>query len=154
MLVGRLSTTSDFSRISRGKRSRVETVENIFTPNRWFVLFCGILILVWGALRIVADIRLCEKAKVVGAEIFTFNWPDPSICTKVQSIKAQVMRRSSHDAVVTVTGRQAVYDLMTVKVDPEQGPDAVKPTAENDLNAVLTFYKSEDRWELGKVELK
>lgn len=134
----------DCSRISRKRTVRVE---KIFTPNRWFVLFCGLLILVWGALRIVADIRLCEKAKLVGEDIFTFTWPELSVQSKVESIKAQVLRRSSHDAVVTVTGWQKVFNPEKAEINSAQASQA-------ELNAVLTFYRSEDHWELGKVELK
>ena len=126
-------------------------MEKIFTPNRWFVLFCGLLILVWGALRIVADVRLCERAKVVGLSIFTWNWPDLAVKSKVESINAQVLRRGSHDAVVTVTGRQVISKPGTdLNPKADLGPNQ----STNDLKAVLTFYRSEDRWELGKVELR
>lgn len=125
-------------------------MEKIFTPNRWFVLFCGLLILVWGALRVVADVRLCEKAKMVGEEIFTFDWPDPALKSEVESIKAQVLRRGTHDAVVTVTGWQVVSN----QNDSATGGKELKAATPSELNAVLTFYRSEDKWELGKVELK
>lgn len=125
-------------------------MEKIFTPNRWFVLFCALLILVWGALRIVADIRLCERAKSFGHIIFTWNWPDLALQSKVESINAQVLRRGSHDAVVTVTGRQVISKL---PLSDDQSKIKESST-KTDLKAILTFYRDQDKWELGKVELK
>lgn len=126
-------------------------MEKIFTPNRWFVLFCGLLILVWGALRIVADVRLCERAKLVGQSIFTYNWPELDVISEVESINAQVLRRGSHDAVVTVTGKQKI---LKPEIDSKSDESVLQNGSNLDLKAVLTFYRSEDRWELGKVELK
>ncbi|MEZ4488593.1 MAG: hypothetical protein R3C24_03710 [Cyanobacteriota/Melainabacteria group bacterium] len=130
-------------------------MEKIFTPNRWFVLFCGLLILVWGALRIVADVRLCEHAKLVGESIFTYSWPELSLRSEVESIKAQVVRRGSHDAVVTVTGTQVLSDPLKSGIQSgKEKAQSGQSASSAELNAVLTFYRSEDRWELGKVELK
>ncbi|MBI1269671.1 hypothetical protein GC174_04480 [bacterium] len=130
-------------------------MEKIFTPNRWFVLFCGLLILVWGALRIVADVRLCEQAKLVGESIFTYSWPELSLRSEVESIKAQIVRRGSHDAVVTVTGTQVLSDPLKSGIQSgKEKTQSGQSASSAELNAVLTFYRSEDRWELGKVELK
>ena len=130
-------------------------MEKIFTPNRWFVLFCALLILVWGALRIVADIRLCESAKAFGQIIFTWNWPDLALQSEVESINAQVLRRGAHDAVVTVTGRQVISKLPLPDEQSKVDQTTIEQSAtKTDLKAELTFYRLQDRWELGKVELK
>ena len=98
----------------------------------------------------MADVRLCETAKLAGLSIFTWNWPELAVQSEVESLNAQVVRRGSHDAVVTVTGRQIIH-LSDADVDDKK---IVEKPSSQDVEATLTFYRSEDRWELGKVELR
>ena len=47
--------------------------------------------------------------------------------------------------------------LVPLKSGIQSGKDKAQSgqsASSAELNAVLTFYRSEDRWELGKVELK
>lgn len=179
-------------------------MEKIFTPNRWFIGFCALLIVVVGALKIVGDMHIAEEAKLVAQGIFNFDWPELGIESRVQSINAHVISHSEHDAVVEVTGRQYIAKLAPQPVAEPKAetpapnaagttapnaagtPDAAKETAaapapnasealkgapattpapapatklvaagppENaEFKAILTFYRANNAWELGKVE--
>jgi hypothetical protein len=86
-------------------------MEKIFTPNRWFVAFCALLILVVGALKVVGDMHLAEEAKQVALNIFTYDWAELGVASRVQSINAHVINRNDHDALVEVSGRQMIAKL-------------------------------------------
>lgn len=117
-------------------------MEKIFTPNRWFVMFCALLIVVWGALKYVGDMRLAEHAQLIAQKnIFEWRWPALNTNATVRSLKAHVVRRDGTDAVVEVTGRQLISTA--------GGAPKI-----SDCKAVLTFYRLQDQWRLGRVELE
>jgi|GEM_PF-753533 hypothetical protein len=147
-------------------------MEKIFTPNRWFIGFCALLIVVVGALKIVGDMHLAEEAKLVAMGIFNFDWPELGIESRVQSINAHVISHNEHDAVVEVSGRQYIAKLTHQPVAPpattpatgaETTPATPPPASATKLvaagppenaefKAILTFYRANNIWELGKVE--
>ena len=122
-------------------------MEKIFSPNRWFVLFCALLIVVWGALKIVADMHLAEQGKARAAEVFTWTWTvDPQRTSRVESVSAKVLGRNANDATVEVTGTQLLQKSVN-NGDAPGMPEKAK------VRAVLTFYRLNNQWELGKVEI-
>ncbi len=121
-------------------------MEKIFTPNKWFVGFCALLIVVFGALKVVGDMRLAEIASEAGKDVFIWDWPTKGLSSKVMAMKSHVVRRDANDAVVEVSGHQIVSKTLN-------GAQA-EPDLETDVNATLTFYRRNSQWELGKVELK
>lgn len=154
-------------------------MEKIFTPNRWFIGFCALLIVVVGALKIVGDMHLAEEAKLVAANIFSFDWPGLGVESRVSSINAHVISHSEHDAVVEVSGRQYIAKLVPAPAkaatEPAETLAATTPAASTDsappapppagtefvaagppenaeFKAILTFYRANNTWELGKVE--
>ncbi len=123
-------------------------MEKIFSPNRWFVLFCALLIVVWGALKIVADMHLAEQGRARAVEVFTWSWTiDPQKRSRVESISAKVLARNSNDATVEVTGTQLLQKSVN---NGEQAPGTSEKAK---VRAVLTFYRLNNQWELGKVEI-
>ena len=142
-------------------------MEKLFSPNRWFVLFCALLIVIWGALKLVGDMNLAQEATVVAEDLFTWSWTAgdislasagnaaPSVETKsvrssIQGIKAQVIKRDAHEATVEVKGTQMLqkYD------NNSNGPSTASAEQKEQAKATLTFYRLNNDWELGKVELK
>lgn len=122
-------------------------MEKIFTPNRWFVLFCALLIVVVGSLKLVGDMHLAEFATEKGQEIFSWSWPDRNLTSSVVQARAHVIRRDANDAMVEFTGQQVLTNLpgdSRIELDPKEA----------NVKAVLTFYKLNSEWVLGKVELK
>lgn len=123
-------------------------MEKIFTPNKWFIGFCALLIAVVGALKLVGDMHLAELGAEHGKDIFSWEWPAMGITSRIMSVKSHVLRRDANDAVVEVSGHQVVAKL---------GPDhkiEKETTIEPEAKATLTFYRRNSKWELGKVELK
>lgn len=127
-------------------------MEKIFTPNRWFVMFCALLIVVWGTLKLVQDMRLSEEARTVAMGIFSYSFPSLSVVSEVESMNAQVINRNDHESLVKVSGRQ----LISKHPDAQTGGSAQNDSSSErvDFQANLTFYKSGASWVLGKVELK
>jgi len=122
-------------------------VEKMFRPSRWFVYFCGALVLVWLALQFVANARLTEDAKHEAKQLFEWSWPQLGVSSQADITEAKVVSRSDADAVVEVKGRQ------DVKVQAAENEAAGKSEV-IDCAAKLTFYKSNNNWILGKVELQ
>lgn len=120
--------------------------EKVFRPSKWFVLFCALLVIVWVTWKMVANMRLADDAKYYGQDIFTWDWPDKNWRSQVEIKNAKVIKADGTQAVVEVKGRQRLTSA---------GPDDNMTDTETvDCSAVLTFYRSSNRWVLGRVELK
>jgi len=78
-------------------------LEKIFTPNKWFVLFCGILVLMFGALQVVANLRLQELAKTEGERVFSWKWSGLASSTGVIE-QSDILKKTETDAIVRVKG--------------------------------------------------
>jgi len=125
-------------------------MEKIFRPSKWFVLFCGLLVLVWAGLQAVANMRIADHAKLIAAQIYTWSWTGPNWRSKAEITEARVVQRTDTDAIVKVRGRQVLTSF------PEGHPDDFKNARSEvvDCSATLTFYRSSSNWILGKVELQ
>lgn len=118
-------------------------MEKLFRPNKWFVGFCGLLIVVFLSLQYVSRMRLQGLAQAWGAEIFTWDWPGQNLHSIGKMTKADVVKKTESDAVVKVTGTQT---LDRSGAQPQH--------TETECGAQLTFYKTNNDWVLGKVELQ
>jgi hypothetical protein len=125
-------------------------MENIFRPNKWFVMFCGLLVCVWLGLQLVATMRLADEAKLVGKHVFTWEWPAAGLYSSATIGKADVIRRSDTDAIVKVKGEQ----LLTSARQSADGKPGSERSEVVECGATLTFYKSSNDWVLGRVELE
>lgn len=125
-------------------------MERIFRPNKWFVIFCALLILVWVGLQCVANLRLAEEAKSCGLHVFTWAWPNLGWNSSAEVTEASVLKKTDTDAVVKIQGRQVV------KFSPSGLNEAAGKNRSEvvDCNATLTFYRASGHWVLGKVELQ
>ncbi len=123
-------------------------MEKIFSPNRWFVLFCALLVAVWLGLQAVVNLRVADEAKLVGQRIFTWSWPGRHWASRAEITAAEVLRRSGTDAIVKIKGRQVL-----TRPHAADGGDAAMSSVTTDVSATLTFYKASNNWVLGKVEL-
>lgn len=123
-------------------------MEKLFTPNKWFVLFCAAFIAVFALLQYVISTRLQTEAKEQADAIYTWVWPDENLRSNARISDARVVKRTDKDAVVEVTGVQTLSpfeDLgKKIAVDEKSG--------KNQIKAILTFYKMKNEWVLGKVE--
>jgi hypothetical protein len=137
-------------------------MDKFFTANKLFVAFCGLLIAVWLALQVVVHMRIIEIAKIDAVKIFSWDWPirDASVlASSVSSPSAQVLKKSGTEVVVKVIAKQALErrpfastGRSTPGSDLETSLVAAKRSL--DCEASLTYYRSDNRWILGKVELK
>lgn len=118
-------------------------MEKLFRPNKWFVAFCGILIVVFVSLQYVSRMRLQHLAEAWGAEIYTWNWPGADLHSSAKMTKVDIVKKSESDAVIRVTGMQSL----------DQSGSSQKHS-ETECSALLNFYKSNNDWVLGKVELQ
>ena len=126
-------------------------MEKLFQPSKWLVLFCAVFLVVWGAAQYLLEGTLKEVAQHYAASIFTWDWPGDGWQSRVEITGTQVIRRTDHDAIVKVQGKQHLTQAQSDgKLD---GSEAV------DCAAILTFYgKRNDKnvlqWQLGEVELQ
>jgi len=121
-------------------------MEKIFSPNRWFVLFCGLLIVVWALLQFVGSMRLSQAAQEVGAEVFTWNWPEKHLVSEATITDTKIIKKTDNDAVVAVKARQTLRS--------DAGTNSTGDTRQSECDATLTFYRNSNVWYLGKVELQ
>lgn len=125
-------------------------MEKIFTPNKWFVAFCGLLVVVFLSLKWVINMRIADEAKEIGQEIFTWKWDSLNWQSSAEMTGAEVLRVTDTDAIVKVQGKQVL-----TRSSGDGQNEAGQPKREVvDCGATLTFYKSSNKWKLGKVELQ
>jgi hypothetical protein len=113
-------------------------VEKLFRPSKWFVGFCGLLVIVWLGLQYVANMRLEDEARNIAAQILNWSWPRYNYQSQAEITGARVVRKSDTDAIVEVKGRQKLFD--------GSQPETV------DCNVKLLLYKASNNWVLGRVE--
>ncbi|HEY9711952.1 MAG TPA: hypothetical protein V6C72_00705 [Chroococcales cyanobacterium] len=123
-------------------------MDKIFQLNKWFVLFCGLLVVVYVSLQYVINTELTTLGQEYGTEVFTWEWPDGKDRYLSNAVlKAHVLKRNEGDAIVEVTGRQ--------RLETRSDDGKIVGEAQNqDCHALLTLYKSGKAWLLGKVEIK
>ncbi len=138
-----------------------QELDKFFSANKLFVAFCGVLIVVWIALQVVMHLRIIEIAKLDTAKIFTWSWPIKNgaavsiLSSSTSSASAQVIKKNSSEVMVKVIAKQAIenHHIADNRRSELQGSaDMVKRSL--DCEATLTYYRSDNRWILGKVELK
>lgn len=123
-------------------------VNKIFSPGKWFVFFCAVFILVWLGLQFVANMRLQEEAKIAANEVFTWDWPrlgDEKWASKAEITDVSVVQKTDKDAIVKVKGKQTIVFISG------NGPGQSEVV---DCGATLSFYRSKNQWQLGRVELQ
>lgn len=121
-------------------------MEKIFTPNKWFVLFCAVFIGIFASLNFVITTRLASEAKQYGVDIFSWVWLDKNLCATADMTDAKVLKRGENDAVVEVSGEQVV--------SPFEDNKPTDKGVKNSCKAILTFYRFNNDWKLGRVELE
>ncbi len=138
-------------------------MEKIFRPNRIFVIFCLLLIFVWLGLQHVSNMRIKEAAKGEALEIFDWNWPG-QVSSKAEVLDVAVLSKSEFEAKVRVKAKQTLIKLGSVALTESQKDETqnqgqstkIQPAAgaasSSDTACVLTLYRSNRNWVLGKVE--
>lgn len=131
-------------------------MEKLFRPNRIFVIFCLLLIFVWVGLQYVSNLRVSEAAREEAQQIFDWNWPG-QLVSNAEITDVSVLGRTENEAKVRVKARQTLTKLAAVdekqsdKNRPETQP-AGGAAVKDDTACVLTLYRSDRKWVLGKVE--
>jgi hypothetical protein len=119
--------------------------------NKYFLIFCSLLIVVWLALQWVIDERIKEQADLCATELFTWSWPTLNADSSFVGQSIKVLKRSDTEALVEVSGLQKLY-----KGSLKQGSN--DPTARQQCDTYtvttkLSFYKMNGRWLLGNIQL-
>ena len=122
-------------------------MEKIFS---WPVLvsFCAIFIVCWVALQSVSNMRVEAKAQFFGDKIFSWNWPDEKMQSRGEITEASIVKKSDNDAIVKISGKQ----VLTVNPGTDSLDNSPGKTETVDCAAVLTLYRKNNDWELGRVE--
>ncbi|MDR3614242.1 MAG: hypothetical protein P4L53_11820 [Candidatus Obscuribacterales bacterium] len=121
-------------------------MEKIFTPSKWFVLFCAILVLIFGALQMVANMRLQETARFEGERLFSWQWAGLGSSTGTID-HSEIIKKTDTDAIVRVKGIEKVA-LASANSNEAKAAESVA------CSAVLTFYRKDSEWMLGKVQFE
>jgi hypothetical protein len=100
----------------------------------------------FGALQVVANMRLQEQAKAEGEHLFSWKWSDLGSSTGIIE-QSDILKKTETDATVRVKGTENVTRV-TGRLD------ATKPDAPVACSAVLTFYRKDREWMLGKVQFE
>lgn len=135
-------------------------MEKLFTFNKFFIGFCALLIAIVFASKIVSDMKVAEDAKKVAQEIFRWDWDAMNLHCDAVITDARVIDRSETEAKVEVTAKQTISTaaMSGSEADSASGTAAPKITGgapkQSDCKAILTFYRTNNQWELGRVEIQ
>lgn len=112
-------------------------------------MFCALIVLMFGALQTVANMRLQELAKAEGEQLFSWQWSGigAASCSIDHS---DIIKKTETDAVVRVKGAEKIT------LTSGAGDNKVSQPAETTVacSAVLTFYRKDKEWMLGKVQFE
>jgi hypothetical protein len=122
-------------------------MEKTFSSNRLFVYFCAALIIIWVGLQLVSNSLMSALAERDGVALYQWQWPQFRLHSTIDSLKTEVVSRSPTEAVVKIVGRQRLCREAT---NGKSWREVGKPT---DVSAVLTYYQSNKKWILGRVDL-
>lgn len=120
-------------------------MEKIFSINKWSVGLCALIVLFYAAFQFTANERLAAEAEIRAKEIFSWQWRGLGRSTCIID-KAEVVKRSEHDATVRVKARE--------QIEQEQEGKFLKKEPQVVCGALLTFYRSDKNWVLAKVEFE
>ncbi|MCC6977836.1 MAG: hypothetical protein IT343_05910 [Candidatus Melainabacteria bacterium] len=129
-------------------------MEKLFRPNKIFVVFCLLLIFVWLGLQYVSNIRITEAATAEAQEVFDWSWPG-QVSSKAEITNVSVLNRSDNEAKVRVKAKQTLTKLADSPgaLDKDgSSKAAIDGPSTSDTACVLTLYRSDRNWVLGKVE--
>lgn len=136
-------------------------MEKLFRPNRIFVIFCLLLIFVWLGLQYVSNMRVSEAARSEALEVFDWKWPG-QVASNVEITDVSVLTKSENEAKVRVKAKQTLTKLAgddqdtKKRDDPKTTSPEIQPASgaasQSDTACVLTLYRSNRNWVLGKVE--
>lgn len=159
-------------------------MEKLFTFNKFFIGFCALLIAIVFAAKIVSDMKVAEDAKKVAQGIFQWDWAAMHLHCDAVITDARVIDRSETEAKVEVTAKQTISNAVMASTEPgdpgsapgsETGstPSSESRTTsstepatntapkitggapkQSDCKAILTFYRTNNQWELGRVEIQ
>jgi hypothetical protein len=123
-----------------------------FTPGKLLITFCAALIAVWASLQLVINLRLSDLAKMDGQRVLGWSWPPEKVRYKAEVVSVEVLNRTATDAVVRVKARQTLQRMD--EPGDSKGVTFRDTGAASDCLAVLTYYKANRNWILGKVEMQ
>lgn len=124
-------------------------MEKVFQGGKWFVIFCAVFILVWFAQQTVSSMRLEDEAKEIGRGIFTWFWPAENCQSEAEITEASIISKNDNDAVIKIKGKQVL-----LRYNPASSLDRKNARQQTmDCSALLTLYRQNNRWILGRLEL-
>lgn len=119
-------------------------MESLFRPGKWFVLFCGLFILIWGIKQYLSDCVVKGYADEFANRVFNWRWQGSDWASQAKIVETRVLNHSDTDATVEVKGQQELKENHSTQL------------ATADCRAILKLYKrSTGRgviWELGEVQ--
>jgi len=105
------------------------------------------LVALWLCLQYVSNAVLEGTAKVDSERILGWQWPPINLKAKALDISTKILSKTATDATVEIDGKQSTLKLIASGGSLE----VVKPT---DCKLVLTYYRTDNHWILGRVEQK
>jgi len=135
-------------------------MKKIFSLNKFFISFCIFFILVWIALQMVSYMRLKSMARADGDRILAWTWPNKNIKSTIKIYETKILKKEHNDAIVKVLADQSIEPIVMQEISVS-APEAFSQSSEegqlksNSKCAVtLTYYRTNNLWFLGKVELE
>lgn len=136
-------------------------MEKIFTPNKWFVIFCALLVGIVALLQFVHNRRLEEHCLAFADDAFSWTWADEGVSTNFKGNEAHVLKSGANDAAVRVKGVQEIRFFKKSKEIANQGDSGEQSKVQSQgesasttspLQVVVKFYRTSNGWEVGSVE--
>lgn len=146
-------------------------MDKLFRFDRRFIWFCALLVAVWLLLQFVIIQRIKGQAALAAAQLFTWNWPCLKARSEFAGRSVKILKHSDTEVIVEVTGLQKVYrerQNTLDRNDPDQIGTPLKSKASKcsgvlprtqrcdtyTVSTVLSFYKMNGNWLLGRVGLR
>jgi hypothetical protein len=135
-------------------------MKKILSLNKFFIAFCIFFILVWIALQTVSSMRLKSMAKIDSDRILAWIWPNKNIKSTIKIYETKILKKEHNDAIVKVLADQSIEPIVTQEMGAKSPESFTQNSEEGQLKSsskcavTLTYYRTNNLWFLGKVELE
>ncbi len=107
------------------------------TSHKLLLGFGVFFVLEFIRLKIVSYLYITNQAKLDAEQIFNWDWYSKNVRSVAEISDTKIIKQNGNDAIVQVSANQHM-----------------NPAADNKCSALLTYYRMNNHWFLGKVQFE
>jgi hypothetical protein len=120
--------------------------------SKFFLFFCVLFLLEWLGLQVVSYLHLTNQAKLDGERVFNWSWPSKNMRSVAEIYETKILNRTNNDATVKVWAKKHMDQLNDIAASARN--QEKQNLLADKCAALLSYYRMNNKWFLGKVEFE